>query len=177
MPSARYATRSPAAWAVNERRESSSRRVLRLARAPSASSRRLATARSSPSTVSRRARAAAAARDAGRSAAEIVAVNVETAKRSVLVVDQDEGIRPQTTPESLAQLAPAFGPDGTITAGNASQLSDGAAAIVVISATRAEALGIEPLAEIVAHGMCAERFAYLHTVPYRAAESAHEGRT
>ena len=120
---------------------------------------------------------AAAARDAGRSAAEIVAVNVETAKRSVLVVDQDEGIRPQTTPESLAQLAPAFGPDGTITAGNASQLSDGAAAIVVISATRAEALGIEPLAEIVAHGMCAERFAYLHTVPYRAAESAHEGRT
>ena len=94
-----------------------------------------------------------------------MAVEVETSKRSVLVVDQDEGIRSQTTRESLAQLAPAFGANGTITAGNASQLSDGAAAIVVMSAARAEALDIEPLAEIVAHGMCAERFAYLHTVP------------
>jgi acetyl-CoA C-acetyltransferase len=115
---------------------------------------------------------AADARDTGRSAAEIVAVEVETSKRSVLVVDQDEGIRPQTTPESLAQLAPAFGADGTITAGNASQLSDGAAAIVVMSAARAEALEIEPLAEIVAHGMCAERFAYLHTVPAIALHKA-----
>jgi acetyl-CoA C-acetyltransferase len=114
----------------------------------------------------------AAARDTGRSAAEIVAVEVETAKRSVSVVDQDEGIRGQTTAESLAQLAPAFGPDGTITAGNASQLSDGAAAIVVMSAARAEALNIEPLAEIVAHGMCAERFAYLHTVPAIALQKA-----
>jgi acetyl-CoA C-acetyltransferase len=115
---------------------------------------------------------AAAARDAGRSAAEIVAVKVETTTRSGLVVDQDEGIRAQTTPESLAQLAPAFGPDGTITAGNASQLSDGAAAIVVMSAARAEALDIEPLAEIVAHGMSAERFAYLHTVPATALQKA-----
>ena len=115
---------------------------------------------------------AAHARDAGRSAAEIVAVEVENSKRSVLVVDQDEGIRPQTTPESLAQLAPAFGANGTITAGNASQLSDGAAAIVVMSAARAEALDIEPLAEIVAHGMCAERFAYLHTVPAIALQKA-----
>jgi acetyl-CoA C-acetyltransferase len=114
----------------------------------------------------------AAARDTGRSAAEIVAVEVETAKRSVSVVDQDEGIRGQTTAESLAQLAPAFGPDGTITAGNASQLSDGAAAIVVMSAARAEALDIEPLAEIVAHGMSAERFAYLHTVPATALQKA-----
>ncbi len=115
---------------------------------------------------------AAHARDAGRSAAEIVAVEVENSKRSVLVVDQDEGIRPQTTPESLAQLVPAFGANGTITAGNASQLSDGAAAVVVMSAARAEALDIEPLAEIVAHGMCAERFAYLHTVPAIALQKA-----
>jgi acetyl-CoA C-acetyltransferase len=115
---------------------------------------------------------AAAARDTGRSAAEIVAVKIETAKRPVSVVDQDEGIRAETSPESLAQLAPAFGPDGTITAGNASQLSDGAAAIVVMSAARAEALDIEPLAEIVAHGMCAERFAYLHTVPAIALQKA-----
>ena len=115
---------------------------------------------------------AARARDTGRSAAEIVPVEVETSKRSMLVVDQDEGIRPQTTPESLARLAPAFGANGTITAGNASQLSDGAAAIVVMSAARAEALEIEPLAEIVAHGMCAERFAYLHTVPAIALQKA-----
>jgi acetyl-CoA C-acetyltransferase len=115
---------------------------------------------------------AAAARDTGRTAGEMVAVKVDTAKRSVVVVGQDEGIRAQTTPESLAQLAPAFGPDGTITAGNASQLSDGAAAIVVMSAARAEALEIEPLAEIVAHGMCAERFAYLHTVPAIALQKA-----
>ena len=61
---------------------------------------------------------------------------------------------------------------GTITAGNASQLSDGAAAVVVMRAERAEALGVEPLAEILAHGMCADRFAYLHTVPAVALERA-----
>src|SRR5690242_7489670 len=85
---------------------------------------------------------------------------------------EDEGIRPDATAESLASLPPAFGVDGTITAGNASQLSDGAAAVVVMSAQRAEALGIEPLAEIVASGMCAERFAYLHTVPAFALQKA-----
>jgi acetyl-CoA C-acetyltransferase len=88
------------------------------------------------------------------------------------VVERDEGIRPQTTSESLAQLPPAFTPAGTITAGNASQLSDGAAAVVVMSAERAQALGVEPLAEILAHGMCADRFAYLHTVPAIALERA-----
>ena len=88
------------------------------------------------------------------------------------MVERDEGIRPQTTCESLAKLAPAFAPAGTITAGNASQLSDGAAAVVVMSAERAKALGVEPLAEILAHGMCADRFAYLHTVPAIALEKA-----
>ena len=88
------------------------------------------------------------------------------------MVERDEGIRPETSSEALAALPPAFGPDGTITAGNASQLSDGAAATVVMSADRAEALGVEPLAEIVAHGMCADRFAYLHTVPAIALEKA-----
>jgi acetyl-CoA C-acetyltransferase len=100
-------------------------------------------------------RRAASARESGRFAEEIVAVDAE----------QDEGIRPEASPESLAALPPAFGPSGTITAGNASQLSDGAAATVVMSSERAEQLGVEPLAEIVASGMCAERFAYLHTVP------------
>ena len=114
---------------------------------------------------------AAAAWASGRFAAEVVAVEVP-ARGGTSVVERDEGIRPETTSETLAALPPAFGPDGTITAGNASQLSDGAAATVVMSADRAEALGVEPLAEIVAHGMCADRFAYLHTVPAIALEKA-----
>jgi len=114
---------------------------------------------------------AAAAWTAGRFADEVVAVEVPT-RGGTTQVDRDEGIRPDTTAETLAALPPAFTPQGTITAGNASQLSDGAAALVVMSAARAEALGLEPLAEIVAHGMCAERFAYLHTVPAIALEKA-----
>jgi acetyl-CoA C-acetyltransferase len=114
---------------------------------------------------------AAGAWASGRFAAEVVAVEVP-ARGGTTVVERDEGIRPETTSEALAALPPAFGPDGTITAGNASQLSDGAAATVVMSAARAEALGVEPLAEIMAHGMCADRFAYLHTVPAIALEKA-----
>jgi acetyl-CoA C-acetyltransferase len=114
---------------------------------------------------------AAGAWASGRFAAEVVAVEVP-ARGGATVVERDEGIRPETTSEALAALPPAFGPDGTITAGNASQLSDGAAATVVMSAARAEALGVEPLAEILAHGMCADRFAYLHTVPAIALEKA-----
>jgi acetyl-CoA C-acetyltransferase len=111
---------------------------------------------------------AADARESGRSAEEIV--GVELTGRAA--VSQDEGIRPETTPASLAQLPPAFGAEGTITAGNASQLSDGAAAVTVMSSDRAAKLGVTPLAEIVASGMCAERFAYLHTVPAIALEIA-----
>ena len=115
---------------------------------------------------------AAAARDTGRFAPEIAGVQIKTRRDEAVPIDQDEGIRPQTTAESLAQLEPAFGPTGTITAGNASQLSDGAAAVVVMSADRAAVLGIEPLAEIVSWGMCAERFGYLHTVPAIALQAA-----
>jgi acetyl-CoA C-acetyltransferase len=114
---------------------------------------------------------AAQARDSGRFAAEIVSVDAGS-DRKASVVSQDEGIRPDTTSASLACLPPAFGAQGTITAGNASQLSDGAAALVVMSADRAEAMGYEPLAEIVASGMCAERPAYLHTVPAIALDNA-----
>ncbi|HEX4908349.1 MAG TPA: acetyl-CoA C-acetyltransferase [Actinomycetes bacterium] len=114
---------------------------------------------------------AAGAWASGRFAAEVVAVEVP-ARGGTTVVERDEGIRPETTSEALAALPPAFGPDGTITAGNASQLSDGAAATVVMSAARAEALGVEPLAEILAHGRCADRFTYLHTVPAIALEKA-----
>jgi acetyl-CoA C-acetyltransferase len=72
----------------------------------------------------------------------------------------------------LGELKPAFKKDGTITAGNASQISDGAAAVVVMSQSKAEELGATPLAEIVAHGMSAERYAYLHTVPAIAMQNA-----
>jgi acetyl-CoA C-acetyltransferase len=115
---------------------------------------------------------AAAAWASGRFADEVVGVPVQSRAGEMTVVERDEGIRPQTTEESLAALPPAFTPTGTITAGNASQLSDGAAAVVVMSAERARALGVEPLAEVLAHGMCADRFAYLHTVPAIALEKA-----
>jgi acetyl-CoA C-acetyltransferase len=114
---------------------------------------------------------AARARDTGRFAGEIAGVEIDTRDGPALI-DQDEGIRPGTTAEALAKLEPAFSAAGTITAGNASQLSDGAAAVVVMSADRAAALGVEPLAEIVSTGMCADRFAYLHTVPAVALQAA-----
>ena len=88
------------------------------------------------------------------------------------MVSTDEGIRADTITETLARLKPAFRKDGTITAGNASQISDGGAAVVVTSRRRADELGVQPLAEIVAHGMAAERYAYLHTVPAIAMQNA-----
>ncbi|HKW07780.1 MAG TPA: acetyl-CoA C-acetyltransferase [Candidatus Dormibacteraeota bacterium] len=90
----------------------------------------------------------------------------------VLKLAKDEGIRPETTVETLSKLPPAFTEDGTITAGNASQISDGAAAVVVMSKERASRLPVEPLAEIVAHGMSADRYAWLHTVPALALSNA-----
>lgn len=110
--------------------------------------------------------------ESGRLAEETVPVEVPQRKGDPVVVNRDEGIRPETTPESLAKLGPVFRKEGTITAGNASQISDGGAALVVMSAERAEALGVEPLAEVVAHGMSAERYQYLHTVPASAVEAA-----
>jgi acetyl-CoA C-acetyltransferase len=105
-------------------------------------------------------------------AEEVVPVEAPQPSGDPVVVRFDEGIRPDTTPESLATLRPAFGEGGTITAGNASQISDGGAAVVVTSGDKAEELGLEPLAEIVAHGMAAERFAYLHSVPAIALQNA-----
>ncbi|MGW7691296.1 acetyl-CoA C-acyltransferase [Streptomyces asiaticus] len=98
-------------------------------------------------------RAAVAASD-GRLAEEIVPVTVP-GRREDRLVDSDEGIRPDTTPETLARLRPAFAPDGTITAGSSSQLSDGACALVVTSRERAESLGVRPLAAIGAYGSVA----------------------
>jgi acetyl-CoA C-acetyltransferase len=99
-------------------------------------------------------RAAAAIKD-GRFADEITPVSVPQRKGDPIVIDSDEGVRPGTTAESLGGLRPAFAKDGTITAGNASQLSDGGAALVVMSKAAAERLGVTPIAELISYGMVA----------------------
>ncbi len=112
-------------------------------------------------------KAAAAAKE-GRLAEEIVAVQVPQRKGDPLLVDTDEGVRPGTTAESLGALRPAFTKDGTITAGNASQISDGGAAVVVMSAAKAKELGITPLGQLVGYGMVAGPDNSLLTQPSRA---------
>ncbi len=99
-------------------------------------------------------RAAAAIKD-GKFAEEIVPVSVPQRKGDPIVVDTDEGVRPETTTESLGKLRPAFDKEGTITAGNASQISDGGAAVVVMSKAKAEELGVTPLGELVSYGQVA----------------------
>ena len=116
-------------------------------------------------------RAAAAAKN-GLFADEIIPVEVPQRKGDPLVFDHDEGVRPDTTAESLARLRPAFGADGTITAGSASQISDGACAVVVMSAPRAEQLGATVLAEIGAHGNVAGPDNSLQSQPAHAIEHA-----
>ena len=95
---------------------------------------------------------AAAAQKNGLFEAEITPVEIPQRKGEPVVFSQDEGIRGETTAESLGKLRPAFTKDGTITAGSASQISDGAAAVVVMSKAKAQELGLEWLAEIGAHG-------------------------
>ena len=112
-------------------------------------------------------KAAAAAKE-GRLAEEIVPVQVPQRKGDPLLVDTDEGVRPGTTAESLGALKPAFRKDGTITAGNASQISDGGAAVVVMSAAKAKELGITPLGQLVGYGMVAGPDNSLLTQPSRA---------
>jgi acetyl-CoA C-acetyltransferase len=96
-------------------------------------------------------RRAAAATAAGWFRGEIVPVALPQKKGDPIVVADDEPIRPDTTVDALAKLRPAFKPDGTVTAGNAPGVNDGAAALVIASAARAQALGVTPLARIVAY--------------------------
>ena len=110
--------------------------------------------------------------DSGVMAQEVAPVAMPQKRGDALSVDRDEGVRPGTTVETLSKLQPAFAMDGTITAGNASQISDGAAAVVVMSRERARKLDIEPLAEVLAHGMSADRYTWLHTVPALALSNA-----
>ena len=99
-------------------------------------------------------RAANAIKD-GRFGDEIVPVEIPQRKGDPLVVEHDEGVRPGTTAESLSGLRPAFDPKGTVTAGNASQLSDGASAVVLMSRRAAEQRGVQPLGEFLSYGMVA----------------------
>ncbi len=94
---------------------------------------------------------AVAAREAGHFAGQIVPITIPQRKGDPLVVDRDEGPRGGVTGEGLAKLRPAFKKDGTVTAGNASSLNDGAAAVMVCSAEKAQELGLTPLATIKAH--------------------------
>jgi acetyl-CoA C-acetyltransferase len=123
-------------------------------------------------------RAAAAIKE-GRFSDEIVPVNVPQRKGDPIVIDTDEGVRPETTVESLSKLRPAFDKEGTITAGNASQLSDGAAALVVMSRAKADELGLTPLGELVGYGQVAGPGTSLLTQPSQAILKALEraGRT
>jgi acetyl-CoA C-acetyltransferase len=117
---------------------------------------------------------AAAAIKAGRFADEIVGVPVQQRKGDPVLVAEDEGVRPGTTVESLGRLKPAFREDGTITAGNASQISDGAAAVVVMSRRRAEQLGVTDriLAEVGASGVVAGPDNSLQLQPANALRAA-----
>ena len=115
---------------------------------------------------------AAAAIKSGKFAEEIVPVLVPQRKGDPVAVDTDEGVRPETTVESLGKLRPAFDKNGTITAGNASQISDGGAAVIVMSKAKAEELGVSALGELVSYGQVAGPDPSLLSQPARATAQA-----
>ena len=110
---------------------------------------------------------------------EIVNVEVPQRRGDPITVSIDEGVRADIDHKTLAKLRPAFDPDGTITAGSSSQISDGGAAVVVMSRARAEELGLEVMAEIGAHGVVAGPDASLQSQPSNAIAKAlkREGLT
>jgi acetyl-CoA C-acetyltransferase len=103
---------------------------------------------------------------------EVVPVSIPQRKGDPVVISADEGVRGDTTAESLGRLRPAFSKEGTITAGSSSQISDGACAVVVMSKAKAEELGLEWLAEIGAHGMVAGPDSTLQMQPANATAKA-----
>lgn len=116
---------------------------------------------------------AAKAQESGRFDAEIVPVEIPQRKGDPIIFAKDEGVRGDTTAESLGRLRPAFDREGTITAGSASQISDGACAMVIMSKKKAEELGVEWIAEIGAHGNVAgPADPALHEQPAMAIEQA-----
>jgi 3-oxoadipyl-CoA thiolase len=117
-------------------------------------------------------RRAAAAFEEGRFDDEIVPVPVPQRKGDPVIVHSDEGVRPDTTLEKLAALRPVFREGGTVTAGNSSQLNDGASCVVVCSEERASALGREPLARVVSTGVAGVDPAYMGVGPVPASRLA-----
>lgn len=117
---------------------------------------------------------AAAAWEKGLFDDEVIPVEIPQRKGEPVVFKHDEGIRADTTTESLGKLRPAFSKDGTITAGSASQISDGAAALVVMSKTKAQELGLTWIAEVGAHGVVAGPDSTLQSQPARAIAKACE---
>ena len=117
---------------------------------------------------------AAAAWAGGAFADEVVPVTLSGGRKSPVVIERDEGIRPDTTAESLAKLKPAFRAHGTVTAGNASQLSDGGAAVVVASARFVEQSGAKPLARVVAYTMSGVHPKDIFIAPITAVQAACE---
>jgi acetyl-CoA C-acetyltransferase len=115
---------------------------------------------------------AAAAIAAGHFEVEIAPVTIPQRKGDPKVISVDEGVRGETTTESLGGLRPAFTKDGTVTAGNASQISDGGSAVVMMSKAKADELGVTPLGELVAYGQVAGPDASLLTQPSRAIAQA-----
>ncbi len=99
---------------------------------------------------------------------EVITISIPQRKGDPIEFKSDEGIRPETTVETLAALRPAFRPDGTVTAGSSSQISDGAAAVVVMSKTKAQELGLDWIAEIGAQGVVAGPDSTLQSQPARA---------
>ena len=99
---------------------------------------------------------------------EILPISIAQKHRDAIVIDRDEAIRADTTADSLAALKPAFRSDGSVTAGNAPGVNDGASCVIVCSEEFAERRGLEPLATIVAQGYVADEFAYLARTPARA---------
>lgn len=114
------------------------------------------------------------AQDAGRFKNEIVPVPLPQKKGGPILFDKDELPRRETTLEQLANLKPAFQKDGTVTAGNAPPISDGASAVVIMAEEKAAELGIKPLAEIVSQGWVSASPPYIATVPALAGKKALE---
>ena len=119
-------------------------------------------------------RRAADAHAAGKFDDEIVAVAIPQRKGDPIMFATDEGVRAETTAETLGKLRPAFNANGTITAGSSSQISDGAAVVIVMSEKKAAELGVTVLAEIISHGMVAGPDASLISQPARAIKRAAE---
>jgi len=111
---------------------------------------------------------AVAAQEAGKFKAEIVPVQIPGKKGEVKIVDTDDGPRKDTSLEALANLKPAFKPDGKVTAGNASQMSDGAAAVVISSRAFAEKNNLKPLAKVIGYTQAAVKPKYMFAAPAQA---------